>query len=303
MSMNLPLIAPEQWKTWIVEAIAIAAGGKRPSYIPKLAAADPQQFCLRVGDSQRIVFTQGKQSRPHALMSVMKPFLWLYALHHQGVTHMGQWVGDRPSTQAYNSLAQLQTDQGYPRNAMLNSGAICLAGHLPGESAAAQCQTFATWLNQLSGSTLTLDREMLESVRSLPNARNQAIATLLHQSGYVPNPTLALDTYNHLCCLAGTMADLFQLGLLLQAPSPPLTAETCHRVKNTLKTCGLYQYSAEFFQQTGFIGKSGVSGLMLACLPTTPPGIVIGYSPNLDTTGNPAAPLYLLHQLAQTLRT
>ena len=184
---NLRALDPGQWQHWITAARSQSQTGNLPAYIPQLATVDPQAFALQVGDRQGIIYQAGDTAITFSLMSVVKPFLLLYCLHHQGTVWVRSKVGvphggslrDRPSSKAYNSLSQLQEDQGFPRNAMINSGAICLADNLPGKTAAERCQNLANWLNQTAGCQLFLDHDLLTSVRSLPNPRNQAIAALM----------------------------------------------------------------------------------------------------------------------------
>ncbi|MEB3160503.1 MAG: glutaminase [Synechocystis sp.] len=293
-STNLRTLDPAQWQQWITTARSQIPTGTLPTYIPYLATVDPQAFALQVGDRQGIIYQAGDTGLTFSLMSVIKPFLLLYCLHHQGTVLVRSKVGDRPSSKAYNSLSQLQEDRGFPRNAMINSGAICLADNLPGQTATERCQTLANWLNQTAGCQLFLDPDLLASVRSLPNPRNQAIAALMGEKKTLQHPALALDTYNHICCLSGTINDLFRLGLILQSPSLPLTSETTRSVQKTLEHSGLYEMSQPFFQRTGLACKSGVSGVMLACLPTIPPGVMVCYSPPLNNQGHSVVGLSLL---------
>jgi glutaminase len=181
---------------------------------------------------------------------------------------------------------------------MINSGAIALAALLPGKTVSSRCQNLCRWLNQFADSHLTLDQDMLESVRSLPNPINQAIAHLLSQAGYLDSIETALDTYQQICCLSGTVEDLTKLGLLLAKPHIHL--EPIHqRIVNALMlTCGLYQESGVYAVQIGLPIKSGVSGGLLAIVPAE--GAIACYSPPLDQSGNSVAGLFLLEQLAQT---
>lgn len=296
---NLRSISPSQWQGWIDSARNQAKMGKLPQYIPQLGLVNPENFALDIGDHHGIIYEVGDTNLTFSLMSVIKPFIWLYILHHHGWDWAKQKVGDRPSDLPFNSVEQLEQDQGYPRNTMVNSGAICLAGNLPGETADQCRQNFLNWLNEIANCQLSLDENLLNSVRSLPNPRNLAIANLLEEKSYVKNASLALDTYNQLCCLSGCLKDLFKLGMSLQVPKPPLTLQTTQTVKDTMAKAGLYEISAEFFQRTGFICKSGVSGLMLAYLPAESPTIFACYSPPLNAEGNPVAPLALLGFLAE----
>ncbi|MGA7937765.1 MAG: glutaminase, partial [Kovacikia sp.] len=61
----------------------------------------------------------------------------------------------------------------------------------------------------------SLDAQMLASVRSLNNEVNRAIAEILAKSGYLGSIETTLDTYNQICCLSGTVADLAKIGLLM----------------------------------------------------------------------------------------
>ncbi|MFN9173910.1 MAG: glutaminase [Synechocystis sp.] len=299
---DLRTISADQWPHWVESARHQAQAGKLPTYIPQLGTTDPQAFALQVGDRQGSIFSAGDSELTFSLMSVIKPLLLLYCLHHRGTAWVRTKVGDRPSSKAYNSLSQLQEDNGFPRNAMINSGAICLADNLLGQTALERCQVLVDWLNQTAGCHLFLDQALFASVRSLPNPRNQAIAAMMGEKKTLQHPALALDTYNHICCLSGNVNDLFQLGLLLQAPVLPLTSETSRSVQKTLERCGLYEMSETFFQRTGFTCKSGVSGVMVACLPVSPPAILACYSPPLNFQGHSVASLALLKQLSTNLR-
>ena len=172
-------------------------------------------------------------------------------------------------------------------------------GLLPGSDARSRCETLRQWLNQRSNCHLFLDEAMLKSVRSLPNERNRAIANRLPASGYVGCMETALDTYNHVCCLSGTVADLSSLGLLLVQNNKAILPENRRLVNALMTTCGLYQASSRFAVQVGVPTKSGVSGAMLSVVPSQ--GAIACYSPALDEAGNSKAGLFLLQQLAQAL--
>jgi glutaminase len=154
-------------------------------------------------------------------------------------------------------------------------------------------------LNQIAGCQLSLDRQMLDSVRSLPNDRNLAITELLAQSGRIRAPEITLDTYNHACCLAGTVADLARIGMLLVRENNAIAPQNSRTVNAIMTTCGLYQASARFAVEVGLPTKSGVSGAILSIVPTQ--GAIACYSPALDATGNSKAGIFLLQQLAQNL--
>lgn len=281
------------------EARAKATMGRIPTYIPRLAAVNRRWLAVQVQlvNAQPIAVGDIKQS--FALMSVIKPFVVLFLLEQLGADFVFSKVGKMPSEQPFHSVVQLSADNGFPRNPMLNSGAIALADRLPGTNGRNRCQTLCQWLNQLSGASLSLDEAMLTSVRSVGNETNREIASLMAEAGYLDSVDLALDTYNHICCLSGTIDDLTRIGMLL-ANSHQHIASIHQQIVNALMlTCGLYEASGQFAVQVGVPAKSGVSGALLAVVPRR--GAIASYSPALDESGNSIAGLFLLEKLTRSL--
>lgn len=264
-----------------------------------MAEANPQWLGIHVQCQDGQTFAIGEVGRSFALMSVIKPFVLLFLLEHLGPEAVFAQVGTEPSEQSFHSLAQLMNDRGFPRNPMLNSGAIALAGLLPGDTGAARCEGLRQWLNQHSGARLILNTTMLASVQSLGNEANRSLASLLDQAGYLNSVEVALETYNHICCLGGTTRDLTKLGLLLSQSQTTISPQHQRIVNALMLTCGLYEASGRYAVRVGLPIKSGVSGALLAVIPGE--GAIACYSPALDTAGNSVAGLFLLEQLSQAL--
>jgi glutaminase len=299
-SRGLTALTQTQLNAWAVQALTHSQGGQLPGYIPLLAQANPTGFAVQIRSIEAQIYSAGDITLSFPLMSVIKPFVLLFLLEHLGAETVFSRVGMESSDQPFNSLAQLQADGGRPRNPMINSGAIALASVLPGQDARSRCETLCQWLNQSSNCHLFLDEAMLNSVRSVPNERNRAIANLLAESGYLDDVETALDTYNHVCCLSGTVADLALLGLLLVQQNSSITLPENRRIVNALMTtCGLYQASSRFAVLVGVPTKSGVSGAIVSVVPSQ--GAIACYSPALDSAGNSKTGLFLLQQLAQPL--
>ncbi|MBD3884327.1 glutaminase [Phormidium tenue FACHB-886] len=294
-------LSESQLANWVDQAKAQASSGRVVDRISLLKAANPNWLALHISTLQQI-YSAGETDRVFPLMSVIKPFALLYLLEAFGSHSVFQWVGIEPSDRPFNSLEQLAADQGYPRNPMLNSGAIVLASKLPGHSGTERCAALCTWLNQQAGCRLKLDQEMLAAVRSVGQGTNRAIATFLAKAGYLADPQTALDTYEQICCLSGTVADLALLGqLLVQGYASASSIQPAYRrIVNTLMlTCGLYEASSHYAMQVGLPMKSGISGALLAIVPTE--GVIACYSPALDTIGNPVAALALIKHMADHL--
>ncbi|WP_448534334.1 glutaminase [Parathermosynechococcus lividus] len=242
-------------------------------------------YALTVGD--------GALSFP--LMSVVKPFLLLYALTHWD-QQVWEWVGQRPSEYPYNSVLQLSLDQGWPRNPMINSGAIALASRL---SQVGGVAAFQEWLNQCAGTALTVDPVVLAAVYRHPNWHNRSLSYYLAEAGSITDAMAALDSYNQICCLQGTIHDVARLGLLLACPHPAIRDRHRHVVNTLMLMCGLYEDSPRYALDIGLPMKSGVSGLVLAVVPQQ--GAIACYSPPLDTSGNSVLGLHLLQCISRHL--
>ena len=298
-STRLAALTQAQLDAWTIQAQTQTQGGQLPNYIPMLAQANPSWLAVQVRGIQGEILSAGDVTLSFPLMSVVKPFVLLFLLEQLGAQAVFSHVGREPSDQPFNSLTQLQADAGWPRNPMLNSGAIALASLLPGQDPRSRCETLCLWLNQRSNSQLFLDEVMLSSVRSLPNARNRAIAKLLAESGYLDAVEIAIETYNHVCCLSGRVADLSLVGMLLVQNISTILPQNQMIVNSLMITCGLYQASSKFTEEVGVPMKSGVSGALLSVVPSQ--GAIACYSPVLDEVGNSKAGLFLLQQLAQAL--
>lgn len=296
---RLAALTQAQLVTWAARAQTRAEKGRLPDYIPLLAKADRRLLAVQVQRIDGQMYQVGNVNQPFVLMSVMKPLLLLFLLETIGQEAVFARVGVQPSDQPFHSVAQLMNDRSFPRNPMINSGAIALTALVPGETARDRCDRVCDWLNRKAGCRLTLDEVMLDSVRSLSNETNRSLANLLAQSGFVESVEMALDTYNHLCCLASRITDLVRLGLLLAHPQGQITPSSQRIVNALMLTCGLYEASAEYTTRIGLPLKSGVSGALLAVVPRE--GAIACYSPALDETGNSIAGLLLLEQLAQGL--
>ena len=293
-------LQPEQLEAWATEAINRSRSGQIPNYVPLLAQADRQELAVQIRAIDGQIFSFGSADKTFPLMSVVKPFVLLYLLCELGEKAVFDMVGCEPSELPFNSLTQLKIDKGKPRNPMINSGAIALASLIPGANAVTRCQNLLDWLNERANSQLFVDELMLDSVNATPNQNNWDLALEMVESGVLENSEIALETYNGVCCLAGTVEDLAKLGMLLVNSGERAISEHCRTVKALMATCGLYQASGRFAVRVGLPTKSGVSGAILSVIPGQ--GAIACYSPPLDKEGNSIGGLFLLEQIAKALR-
>ncbi|WP_242039716.1 glutaminase [Anabaena sphaerica] len=306
---------------WVQQAQTQAKQASVIQRIPLLAIADPSWFAVHIYCQSGESYSYGNTACIFPLMSVIKPFSFLYLLEYLGTEKVLDWVGLEASAMPFNSLDQLMADNGHPRNPMINSGAITLADKLPGKDGNHRTQLFCEWLNKLAGSHLSLDLDMLASVRATRSQVNLAIAHYLHQTGHIENIEFTLDTYEQICCISGTVEDLGKLGKLLACESSFVNSQHRQIVNAVMLTCGLYEASSQYAVKIGLPMKSGISGALLAIVPNKgampaaypfgeasyakrleESGAIACYSPALDSIGNPVAGLAFIEALSQNLQ-
>ena len=112
--------------------------GEVASYIPELARVDARSFGLAVIDADGHVAAGGDSETPFSIQSISKVFTLTLALGKAG-DRLWRRVGREPSGSPFNSIVQLECEQGIPRNPFINAGAIAvtdliLSGHQPREA-------------------------------------------------------------------------------------------------------------------------------------------------------------------------
>ncbi|MGI8502480.1 MAG: glutaminase A [Hassallia sp.] len=295
---KLETLTITELSAWVQQAKTEAEQGQVANSIPQLAVVNPHCFAVHICCKSGQNYNTGDTNYIFPLMSAVKPFSLLYLLEHLGLETVFQWVGVQPSDAPFNSLTQLVSDQGFPRNPMINSGAITLADKLPGKNPSDRTQKFCHWLNQLAECNLKLDEAMLASVRSVNSQTNQAIAQYLAETGYIDDVKTAIDTYEQICCLSGTVEDLACLGKML-CFNEIVSAQNRRCVNALMLTCGLYEASAKYSIRIGLPMKSGISGALLTIIPKL--GAIATYSPALDSVGNSVAGLAFVEALSDNL--
>ena len=104
--------------------------GKVADYIPALAEVDPRQLGIvvdTVDDMQS--YRIGDADIPFSIQSISKVFTLAMVISHTG-EDLWKSVGREPSGNPFNSLVQLEHEQGKPRNPFINAGALVVTDRL-----------------------------------------------------------------------------------------------------------------------------------------------------------------------------
>ena len=100
--------------------------GRVADYIPPLACVDPAKFGIAVILADGTTYLGGDAEEPFSIQSISKVFALTLALGAVGDA-LWERVGREPSGSAFNSIVQLESEHGIPRNPFINAGAIVVA--------------------------------------------------------------------------------------------------------------------------------------------------------------------------------
>lgn len=267
--------------------------GRSADYIPALARVAADRFAMSVHTLEGGQFHVGEADAPFSIQSVSKLFTLAMAFSRLGES-IWRRVGREPSGTAFNSLVQLEYENGIPRNPFINAGALVVTDMLLTlyEDAATSLLTFVRDL--ADGEGPSFDRVVAESERATCH-RNKALANLIKSFGNLENPVKdVLDLYCLQCSLALSCQDLARAGLFLAAAGRDpirdtriLSTSQTKRLNALLLTCGTYDAVGDFAYRVGLPGKSGVGGGILAVIPGY--CSVVVWSPGLNAQGNSLA--------------
>ena len=288
------------------EMAAIPDRGDVATYIAPLAAVDPDRFGLCVVTADGGVHLAGDALEPFSIQSISKVFALTQALGKVGEA-LWQRVGREPSGTAFNSIVQLEREQGIPRNPFINAGALVvadvnLAGHAP-RVAIGELLRFVRHLAE--DDSIAID-EPVARAEQATGFRNIALANYMKAFGNIRHqPELTLGVYFHQCaiamnCLQLAMAGRYLMhgGLLQPGGARIVPSRRARRINALMLTCGHYDASGDFAFRVGLPGKSGVGGGILAIAPGR--ASIAVWSPGLNASGNSQIGTLALERLAET---
>ncbi|MEO6076635.1 MAG: glutaminase [Dokdonella sp.] len=262
--------------------------GEVADYIPALARVSPKQFGMALRTCAGVEASTGDSAMPFSIQSISKVFSLTLAMRLHGES-LFQRIGREPSGNPFNSLVQLERENGMPRNPFINAGALAVADRLVSEGDAKA--SILALVSRLSGEKITFDDEVAES-EATSGYRNVALANFMKSFGAIDNDVAAvLDVYFNQCAvrmscrqLARASGFLSNDGVHPVDDSRVVSDRQARRLNALMLTCGTYDAAGEFAYRIGLPCKSGVGGGIVAIVPDQLSLCV--WSPALDSTGN-----------------
>ena len=265
--------------------------GKVADYIPALANVEPDQFTMAIQMFDGSSFGVGEINKKFSIQSISKVFTFTLALEHYG-KELYKRVGHEPSGNPFNSLVQLEYENGIPRNPFINAGAIVTADTLVSIYKKNTFEEILKFIRKVSNDeTITYDEDifqselehgfrnfalinMIKSYKNIHNEINEVINTYFKQCSIMMSPNE----------LASSMLFLANHGVNPLTNEQIITESKAKRINSLMLTCGHYDASGDFAYKVGLPGKSGVGGGIVAIVPKKM--AICVYSPRLNKQGN-----------------
>lgn len=266
--------------------------GQVADYIPALAEVDINHFGMAVADVDGGVYGVGDWERPFSVQSISKAFSLALVLA-EGGEKIWERVGTEPSGNPFNSLVQLEYENGIPRNPFINAGALVVTDRLQTLTGDAST-TMLEFLRAESGNPDVSFDPVVAGSETEHGDRNAALAHFMASYGNLDNPVpTVLEHYFWQCSIRMSCADLARAGSFLARHglradgSRLLPRREAKQINAVMLTCGTYDAAGDFAYRVGLPGKSGVGGGIVAVIPGRCTLCV--WSPGLDARGNSVA--------------
>ena len=264
--------------------------GELASYIPELAKVNPDNFGIYLTTVDKNEFGIGDCYTKFSIQSIAKVLSLSLAYK---ILREKIWarVGVEPSGTPFNSLVQLETDKGIPRNPFINSGALVICDILVSQLKN-PLQDFLSFIREISdNANVNFSKSIIESERSV-GYRNIALCNFIKSFGNIINdPDEILNFYFSMCSIEMSCQELSKTflffannGFINSGNKQILSISQTKRINAIMQTCGFYDESGEFTFKVGLPGKSGVGGGIIAIHPNN--YSIATWSPKLNKKGN-----------------
>jgi len=271
------------------EVLPMSGQGKVADYIPALKSVNPRKLGIAIETIGGECFEVGDAQEKFSIQSISKVFNLALGMQTKG-DKLWQRVGVEPSGNPFNSLVQLEYENGIPRNPFINAGALVVVDALLDDLDQPNDEMLA-FVDRLRCSQIDYDEVVAQSEKDT-GFNNRALVNFMRARDNIRhNDEAILDVYCHQCAITMSCAGLARSFLFLAnngvVPSSGeriLSSSQTKRVNAIMLTCGFYDEAGVFAYLVGLPGKSGVGGGIVAIVPGQLSIAV--WSPELNHHGN-----------------
>ncbi|WP_149453558.1 glutaminase A [Pasteuria penetrans] len=277
--------------------------GEIVTYIPLLKEQDPGALGIAVLTADGCCWEAGASRTPFTLQSISKVASLILALSDRGEDEVFSKVGMEPTGDPFNSIYKMEVfSSRKPLNPMINAGAMVVCSLIKGNTVSECLERFLSLVRSMAGNDKIDSIEAVYQSEQAHAHRNRALAHLLKELNLIDDVDATLELYLRQCSVQVDCVDLANMGFCLAQYGSDrhgnlLFSESLARlVKTFMVTCGMYNASGEFAIKVGIPAKSGVSGGILASVPSRM-GVGV-FGPSLDEKGNSVGGCAVLRELS-----
>jgi glutaminase len=275
------------------EVTPLIGQGKIADYIPELAAVDSTKFGLYLLLLDDSAFEIGDVHEQFSIQSISKVFMLALIISRIG-EKVYERVNVEPSGDPFNSLVQLELENGIPRNPFINAGALVVTdlmlSHLINPK-----EELLSFVQEITGDTSIRYNEDVARSERATGFKNAAMINLMKSFDNIKHDVdSVLDLYCAFCSIemsCAQLANAFRVfanhGTGVIDTKQYITKSQYKRITAIMQTCGFYDEAGEFAFRVGLPGKSGVGGGIAAMLPSH--YSIVVWSPGLNKKGNSLA--------------
>lgn len=265
--------------------------GKVANYIPALKNVQAKQFAMSLQLFDGSSYHIGNSNTKFSIQSISKVFTFTLALHLYG-KGLYKNLGHEPSGDPFNSLVQLEYENGIPRNPFINAGALVTTDLLINEYKDETFEKVLDFIRNISDKQdITYDKEVA-LCEEQTGYMNFALLNMMKSYKNISNDIKDVaQTYFKHCSISMSTKELSRAMLFLAnhgidpiSKKQFISEAQAKRINSLMLTCGHYDASGDFAFKVGIPGKSGVGGGIVAIVPKVMSISV--YSPQLNKNGN-----------------
>ena len=162
--------------------------GRTASYIPELEKIDASKFGIALLTTNGELYQIGDADERFSIQSISKVFT-LAMVFPELNDELWKRVGVEPSGNAFNSLAQLEYENGIPRNPLINAGALVVTDCIIDRSEM-PFKDIQDFINQLIDNPPAGFNPKVAESELRHSSRNKALAHFMKSFGNIHSPIM-----------------------------------------------------------------------------------------------------------------
>ena len=181
--------------------------GNVATYIPELSKIDAGKFGVHLTTVNDNHYYNGDSCEKFSIQSIAKVFGLTLAYKEVG-DEIWNRVGVEPSGASFSSIVQLETNEGIPRNPLINAGAIVICDILLSKFTDPK-QELLDFIHRASGNTNINYNPVIAASEKATSYKNMALVNMMKSYGNIHNHIDdVMNFYVHLCSIEMTCKEL-----------------------------------------------------------------------------------------------